>query len=145
MVQLAPSHRSARVRTMSDAECCSPVTVQADGEVHDTPLKKVCTAPAGLGVGRMVHRFPSHHSAKGLDWDPEVKYAPTARQAEGDGHETLSRPLCAPPPWGLGVGRMVQVTPSHRSARVPDSDPPTEMHAEEELHDTALRPAPGSV
>src|SRR5262249_1009426 len=145
MVQLAPSHRSATVCAIPDAKCCSPVAVQADGAVQDTPLKKVCTAPVGLGVGRMVHRFPSHHSAKVLAGDPAGKYPPAARQAEGDRHETLSSPLCTPPPWGLGVGRMVQVSPSHRSAKVPESDPPTEIHAEVEVHDTALRPAPGRV
>src|SRR5262249_53275334 len=110
-----------------------------------TPLKKVCTAPAGLGVGTMVHRFPSHHSAKVLAWDPAVKYAPAARQADADRHETLRSALCTPPPWGVGVGRMLQVTPSHRSAKVPESDAPTAIQAEGELHDTALRPAPGRV
>src|SRR5215831_480101 len=125
MVQLAPSHRSATVCAIPDAKCCSPVAVQADGEVQDTPLKKVCTAPAGLGVGTMVHRFPSHHSAKVLAWDLAVKYAPAARQADADRHETLRSALCTPPPWGLGVGRMLQVTPSHRSAKVPESDAPT--------------------
>src|SRR5690349_6606234 len=145
MVQVAPSHRSARVCTIPDAKCCSPVAVQADGAVQDTPLKKLCTAPAGLGVSRMAHRFPFHHSAKVFDWDPAVKYAPAARHADGDRHDTLPRPLCTPPPWGLGVGRMVQVSPSHRSASVPESDAPTEMHAKGELHDTPPRPAPGRV
>jgi len=39
------------------------VAVQADGAVQDTPLKKLCTAPPGLGLGTMVHFFPFHRSA----------------------------------------------------------------------------------
>ena len=66
MVQVVPFHRSATVCTTPDAECCSPVAVQADGDVHETPSRKVCTAPAGAGVLRIVHFFPSHSSVRGL-------------------------------------------------------------------------------
>src|SRR6266568_2556271 len=37
MRHLVPFQRSARLCTIPVAECCSPVVVQADGEVQDTP------------------------------------------------------------------------------------------------------------
>jgi len=66
MRHLVPFQRSATVCTIPVAECCSPVVVQADGEVQDISPRKVCTAPGGLGVGRMAHFFPFHRSASGL-------------------------------------------------------------------------------
>ena len=145
MRQVAPFHRSARVRTIPAAECCSPMTVQAEGEVHDTPFRKFCTAFGGLGVDRMVHLFPFHRSAKertGPDWDEVVKYAPAAMQAEGDVQDTPVRKLCTAPA-GLGVGWMVQVEPFQRSARTrPLAVPPTAVQAEREAHDTPFSAPP---
>jgi len=145
MRQALPFHRSARVCTIPAAECCSPMAVQAEDEVQDTPFRKLCTAFAGLGVGRMVHLFPFHRSAKdrtGPDWDEVVKYAPAAMQAEGDVQDTASRKLCTGP-GGLGVGWMVQVEPFHRSARTrPLAVPPTAVQAEREVHDTLVRTPP---
>jgi len=40
---------------------------------------------------------------------------------------------------------MVHRVPFHRSARVPDGDIPTAMHAEGDVQDTALREAPATV
>jgi hypothetical protein len=64
MRHLVPFHRAATVCTMPVAECCSPVVVQAEGAVQDTGPRKVCTAPAGLGLGTMAHLFPFHRSVK---------------------------------------------------------------------------------
>src|SRR6516162_284015 len=145
MLQVTPSHRSARVCTIPEAECCSPMAVQAVGEVQDTPFRKLCTAPPGLGVGRRVHLFPFHRSAKdraGPDWDEVVKYAPAAMQADGDVQDTPFRKLCTAPA-GLGMGWMVQVVPFHRSARVlPLAVPPTAVQAEREAHDTLFSAPP---
>src|SRR5215470_10092725 len=66
MRQLVPFHRSATVCTIPAAECCSPVVVQADGAVQDTAPRKVCTAPAGLGLGTMAHFCPFHRSVNDL-------------------------------------------------------------------------------
>ncbi len=146
-VQAVPFQRSAAVRAIPEAECCSPTAVQADGEVHEIPPRKVWTEPTGLGVVRMVHLVPFHRSVRGrtgLDCDAVVKYAPAAMQSEADVHEMPSRPL----PWapaGLGMGWMVHRVPFHRSARVPDGDIPTAMHAEGDVQDTALREAPATV
>jgi hypothetical protein len=64
MRHLVPFHRSATAGTIPVAECCSPVVVQADGEVQDTAPRKVCTAPAELGLGTMAHFFPFHRSVR---------------------------------------------------------------------------------
>jgi len=145
MRQVAPFHRSARVCTIPAAECRSPMAVQAEGEVQDTPFRKLCTAPAGLGVGRMVHFLPFHRSARdraGPDWDAVVKYAPVAMQADGEVQDTASRKLCTALA-GFGVGWMVQVVPFHRSARVlPFAVPPTAVQAEREGHHTLFSPPP---
>jgi hypothetical protein len=66
MCQVVPFQRSATVCTIPVAECCSPVVMQANREVQDTPPRKVCTAPAGLGMGKMAHFFPFHRSASGF-------------------------------------------------------------------------------
>ena len=56
-------------------------------------------------------------------------------------HDTAFRKLnCAPD--GTGVGWMLHLVPSHRSAKVPEFEPPTAMHAYAEVHDTPLSPAP---
>src|SRR5215472_11783381 len=145
MRQVAPFHRSARVCTIPAAECCSPMAVQAEGEVQDTPPRKLCTAFAGLGAGRMVHLFPFHRSAKdrtGPDWEEVVKYAPTAMQAVGEVQDTAGRKL-ATAPAGTGVGWMVQVEPFHRSARTRLlAVAPTAVQAEREAHDTLSRAPP---
>jgi len=121
------------------------MAVQAEGEVQDTLFRKLCTAFGGLGVGRMVHPFPFHRSAKnrtGPDSDEVVEYAPAAMQAVGEVQDTPSRKLCVAPA-GLGVGWMVQVEPFHRSARTrPLAVPPTAVQAEREVHDTLFRAPP---
>ena len=147
MTQDIPFQRSATVCTTPDAKCCSPVAVQEDGEVHEMPPRKVWTDPAGLGVLRIVHLLPFQCSLRaraGPDCDVVVKYAPTAMQSDGEMHETPIRPL-AWAPEGLGTGWMVHRVPFHRSARAPESDIPTAMHADGAVQDTAPSDAPGTV
>ncbi len=95
----------------------------------------------------MVQVLPFHRSVRGRtgpDWDGVVLYAPAAMQFVADVHEMAPRPLpCAPA--GVGMGWMAHWVPSHRSARTPESDPPTAMHAEGAVQDTSLRKAPGAV
>jgi hypothetical protein len=75
---------------------------------------------------------------------------PTAVQADSDVQDTLLR---APPPAGLGVGRMAQARPFHRSARVTPARAlfvvaPTVIQADGEAHHTLLRKldaAPGGL
>src|SRR5437764_4999130 len=104
MLHLVPFHRSATVCTTPLAKCCSPTVVQADGEVQEMPPRKVCTAPAGLGVGTMAQRFPFQRSVSGLTgpaWEAVALYAPAAMQNAVEVHETPLRPAPCPP---AGVG-----------------------------------------
>jgi len=114
MAHLFPFHRSAKDRAGPDWDEVvkyAPAAMQAEGEVQDTPIRKLCTAPGGLGVGWTVQVVPFHRSAR----VPPLAVPPTAVQAEREAHDTL---FSAPPPAGLGVGWRRQVVPFHRSARV---------------------------
>src|SRR5262249_11633996 len=111
--------------------------MQAEGEVQDTASRKLCAAPAGLGVGWMVQVEPFRRSAR----TRPLAVPPTAVQAERDVHDTLIK---APPPAGLGVGWMRQVWPVHFSARgamvrVLVVVAPTAVQAEGEAQATPLR------
>jgi hypothetical protein len=111
--------------------------VHADADAHATVFKKANCAPAGLGVGWMVHRVPFHRSASVPAFE-----LPTAVQDEADWHATPDR---APPPCdGLGVGWMVHRVPFHRSARVWEAPAwltlfPTAVHADGAVHETPKR------
>jgi hypothetical protein len=111
-----PSHRSAKVRTMPDLPTENPAAVQADGDVQDTLANWLGAAPAGLGVGWMRHRLPSHRSARVLALGVNALEAPTAVQAEAAVQSTPIRRLF--PPARLGVGWIRHRLPFHRSARV---------------------------
>jgi len=112
--------------------------MQADGEVQATLDRMANWAPAGVGVGWMLHLVPFHRSARVLPF-PEF---PTAVQAERVAHDTLFR---KPPPAGLGVAWMRHLAPVRCSARVlPFALPPTAVHAEGEGHDTPFRAPPGA-
>src|SRR5215831_3409133 len=65
-------------------------------------------------------------------------------QKDGDRHETTPSPLLVAP-RGPGLGTIVHFFPFHRSAKTPESDPPTAMHAEGDAQETAFRDAPGTV
>src|SRR6266536_3313205 len=59
-----PFHRSAKTPTgVPELLEEFPVAVQADDDVQDTLSNVLGAAPAGLGVGWMRHRLPSHRSA----------------------------------------------------------------------------------
>src|SRR6266516_2041690 len=88
----------------------------------------------------MCQLVPSHLSAS-VNGAKSVRCSPTAVQAW---------PLHATPlkkfstPESFGVGWMRHAVPSHRSASVPASEPPTAVHAEDDVQDTAERPAPAA-
>src|SRR6266581_1825513 len=88
----------------------------------------------------MCQLVPSHLSAS-VNGAESVRCSPTAVQAW---------PLHATPlkkfsvPESFGVGWMRHAVPSHRSASVPASEPPTAVHAEDDVQDTAERPAPAA-
>jgi hypothetical protein len=67
----------------------SPVAVHAEGEEHDTPLKKspFPSVPDGATADCTVQAVPSHRSAS----NPESVF-PTAVQAEAEVHETALKP-----------------------------------------------------
>src|SRR5215467_1991454 len=142
-LQVWPSHRSASVLALVRF----PTAVHAEAELQATPLKPALgPAGAGLKVGTIRHVRPSHRSASVPSDSPVAgsNSLPTAMQDDRDVQATLFRSL-TPRPGGLGVGWMLQVWPSHRSARVPVGvpggarRPPTAVHADGEVHDTAIR------
>jgi len=106
--------------------------VQADGAVHDTPLRTLNCAPEGFGVGWICHLLPSHRSARVPEFEK-----PDAVHDDGEVQATPIRP--PPPDGGLGAGWMRQLLPSHRSARIPRSVWPTAVQADGAVHDTPLR------
>ena len=145
MLQLVPSHRSA----MTCPRLLFPTAVHAVGDVQETAFN---TDPwlAEVGVGWMLQLVPSQRSvtvpAVGGEW-PTVSKPPTAKQAEGDVHDTPFRPLLVAPA-GLGVGAMRQAVPSQSSASVPPVDSPTATQDEDDLHDTprsCVPRAPGGL
>jgi hypothetical protein len=109
--------------------------------VQDTPLRNPNCAPDGLGVGWIAQLVPFHRSAR-LTPVPELLISnPTVSQAEGEAQSTPNRALaCAP--VGLGVGCVTHLDPFHRSARVPELDPPVETQTEDEGQATAKRAPP---
>jgi hypothetical protein len=143
MRQAVPSHRSVIVPAgLPEVSECAPTAVQANCDVHETPVKKSPWVPGGVGVDWTVHVVPSHRSASS---SPEA-VPPTAVHALGEVHETAFR---APGLAEVGVGWMRQAVPSHRSVIVPTGLPepskakptvPTAMHAEGDVHATPFRP-----
>src|SRR5215469_18849650 len=92
------------------------------------------------GVGWIRQAWPFHLSASVRCCPEPVSSKPNAVQAEDAGQATLARRMF-PPPGGLGVDWMLQAVPSHRSARVPWSDPPAARQAEGPVQDTPARDA----
>src|SRR6266487_3332019 len=97
-------------------------------------------APGILGVGWMCQLVPSHLSAS-VNGAESVRCSPTAVQA-WPLHATPLKKFSAPE--SFGVGWMRHAVPSHRSASVPASEPPTAVHAADDVQDTAERPAPAA-
>src|SRR6266498_685750 len=110
-----PSHRSAKVRTMPDLPTENPAAVQAEEAVQSTPITRL-SPPAGLGVGWIRHRLPSHRSAKVRRMPDLPTENPAAVQAEEAVQSTPIRRLS--PPARLGVGWIRHRLPFHRAARV---------------------------
>src|SRR6266542_673068 len=88
----------------------------------------------------MCQLVPSHRSAS-VNGPESVRCSPTAVQA-WPLHATPLKKFSAPE--SFGVGWMRHAVPSHRSASVPASEPPTAVHAEDDVQDTAERPAPAA-
>src|SRR6266536_3449809 len=88
----------------------------------------------------MRQLVPSHFSAS-VNGPESVRCSPTAVQAWAL-HATPLKKFSAPE--SFGVGWMRHAVPSHRSASVPASEPPTAVHAEDDVQDTAERPAPAA-
>jgi hypothetical protein len=109
--------------------------------VQDTPLRNPNCDPDGLGVGWITQLVPFHRSAR-LTPVPELLISnPTASQAEDEAQSTPNRTLaCAPA--GLGVGCVTHRAPFHRSARVPELDPPIDTQTEDEGQATPKRTPP---
>jgi hypothetical protein len=114
--------------------------VQEEKVGHATAGGSMSKAPGILGVGWMRHRVPSHRSAS-VNGPESVRCSPTAVQA-APLHATPLKKFSAPE--SFGVGWMRHAVPSHRSASVPASEPPTAVQAEDDLQDTAERPAPAA-
>jgi hypothetical protein len=136
MAHLLPFQCSAKVTGVLRLLMELPTAVQADADVHATAFRTVNWetngGTGGLGVALMRHRVPFHRSARDTVLPELFPYPPTAVHAETDVHDTAPRKLpCAP--GGLGVRWIPQVVPFHRSARVPEFEPPTAVH------DTAFR------
>src|SRR5215469_4364849 len=109
--------------------------MQADAEAQATVFRKVNCAPAGLGVGWMLQRVPSHRSAR----FPVLEF-PAAVHADADVQAT---PFRKPLPWGaFGVAWIGHRVPFHRSASGPAPELPTAVHADAEVQDTPFRPPP---
>jgi len=131
-----PFQCSARVRALGVKALEPPPAVHDEADVQDTPDRKPPPC-AGLGVGWMRHRVPSHRSASVPAFEP-----PTAVHADGDVQDT---PFSLPPPWaGLGVGWMRHRVPSHRSARGWNAPArvmlaPTAVHADGAVQETPDR------
>jgi hypothetical protein len=96
ITQLVPFHRSARLTPVPELLIENPTASQAEGEAQPTPNSRLNCAPAGLGIGCVIHRDPFHRSARVPEFDP-----PIDTQTEDEGQATPKR---TPPPGGLGVG-----------------------------------------
>src|SRR6266496_4062151 len=114
--------------------------MQEEGVGHATAGGSMSYAPGILGVGWMCQLVPSHRSAS-VNGPESVRCSPTAVQAWAL-HATPLKKFSAPE--SFGVGWMRHAVPSHRSASVPASEPPTAVHAEDDVQDTAERPAPAA-
>lgn len=78
MIHFRPFHRSAKGTGAPELfRKDAPTAVQADGDVHDRPFRKLNCVPEGFGVGWMLHLVPFHRSAKAPEFE-----APTEVQAE---------------------------------------------------------------
>ena len=116
MRHLVPFHRSASVGPTGSLalSTTAPTAVQADGPVQSTPKSPALRAPAGLGVGWMRQRMPSHRSAMVTQVPEALTASATAVHAVAEVQATeFSRVACAP--GGCGIGTTLHLVPFHCS------------------------------
>jgi hypothetical protein len=91
MFHAVPFQRSASVRGSPELLNDPPTAVQADGDVQDTPPKKLPCLAAGAGIGMGLHVVPFHRSAKGTEEAVLKPEPPTAMQIDREGQAMLPR------------------------------------------------------
>jgi hypothetical protein len=119
-----------------------PTAVQAEAEVHETPMRPFSSRPLMVGLGTIDQAVPFHCSTR--VW-PVDAIEPTATQTETEAHETASR--VGPEPLVVGLGAIDQAVPFHCSMSDCPERPlgPTAKHAEAEAHETPLSESPFSA
>src|SRR6266576_2450124 len=115
--------------------------MQLVGVVQATAFSWLGLAPAGVGVGTMLHAVPFHLSAS-VCMTPELfVYSPAAMQKASDTHFTPRSSGFGPLVVGLGVGWICQLVPSQCSASVPaalrSQKFPVAVQSLADMHDTA--------
>ena len=141
MDQAVPSQRSASADWTPPPLKEYPAAVQAVADLHDTPLRALPEAPAGLGVAWMDQAVPFQASASVPCRPPLLKEYPVAAQAVADVHDTPLKMLPVAPA-GWGVAWIDQLVPFHRSASSTAAPAlltvcPTAVQAAADEHDTA--------
>jgi hypothetical protein len=146
MAHFVPFHRSTRVVVPALAVPFRfPAAVHAAADVQDTAAR---TPPgAGLGVGWIDQRVPSHRSASVPTGFPALSVRnPTAVHEDGEVHATAVNKLPGDP-MGIGAACRCQRVPSHRSEKIPAGLPellkmvPTAMHDDPDVQLTPNRAA----
>jgi hypothetical protein len=138
-----PFHASASEKR-SELPSKLPTAVQATAELHDTLLRVLAMAPAGLGVDCSFQTVPFHLSANVTSEEEALlKDDPTAIHAVAELHETPAS-FVTIAPAGSGVACTVQAVPFHTSARGTSFltvlvNHPAAVQAVAEVHDTPLR------
>lgn len=127
--------RSANVLRLPALLVNDPTAMQSLSDVHDTPLRAVCVAPAGLGVGWIDQLVPSQPSANALGL-----MLPTTVQAVLEVHDTPLKELEAPNKKGVvWIAQLLPFQPSATPSVSPlksKTESPTTTHAVADTHDT---------
>jgi hypothetical protein len=123
--QLVPFHCCTKVaeggKTVPDGIPYEPTAKHVVVVGHDTPLRPLPDAPAGLGLASIDHVVPFHSSTNVLGGAAAVN-VPTAKHRVVVGHDTPARPLLVAP-TGLGLATIDQVVPFHCSTKVFVAEP----------------------
>jgi hypothetical protein len=115
--QLVPTQDSTRVWSDPDAFTYWPTAIQAEIEVHDTPLRSLSCLFEVLGLGRMDHFAPFQVSTSVWLTNPRRREAePTAVHHEEEIHDTSER--ASSPRRALGLETIDQFLPVRDSTRV---------------------------
>ncbi len=126
--------------------CNDPTAKHRPWPVHDTLLKVLSHAPAGLGVAIIDHREPFHRSASGVLFPEWSRTDPTATHSPRELHDTSRRTLLRGA-VGFGLGWIDHAVPFQRSVSgiewvVSPLEEPTAMHLADEMHETPNSLAP---